>query len=190
VFRIACVLALLGGTALAACGGSSRATDAAAQDDAAVAHDGGGQDAVAQDAVGHDTRAEDGPGGDALRLMDGPLPTDGPECIPAPAPAPSLHNGGMDCLSCHPTFGAAGTIFTDPAGTTTVGAATVRILDADGVTHDGVTCGCGNFLVRDSIAFPATLFVSKCPDTVVMVGEITYGGCNSCHAAGDRVHLP
>ena len=115
---------------------------------------------------------------------------DGPACIPAPAPGPSAHNVGQDCLSCHPTFGAAGSIYSDAAGTQTLGAVTVRILDHDGVTHDSVTCGCGNFIVRDTVAFPATLFVSKCPDTAVMVGEITYGGCNSCHAAGNRVHLP
>ena len=186
--RIVGVLTAVGLSLLVACGGSSRATDAAAPDDAA-AHDGGGQDALAQDAVTHDTLAQDAEG-DAHRLMDGPLATDGPACIPAPAPAPSLHNVGQDCLTCHPGFGAAGSIYSDPAGTQTLGAVTVRIVDHDGVTHDGVTCGCGNFLIRDAIAFPATLFVSKCPDTMVMVGEITYGGCNSCHAAADRVHLP
>ncbi len=165
---------------LAACGGRAPASDAAPQDTAAVGQD-SGRDTAPQDAA-RDTSPP--------RLMDGPLATDAPACIPVTTPAPSIHNGGQDCLSCHPGFGAAGTIFEDPAGHATVGAATIRVLDADGVTHDGVTCSCGNFVIREAVAFPATVFVSRCPDTAVMVGEITYGGCNSCHAAGDRVHLP
>jgi hypothetical protein len=174
--RLIRVLAAVGVAVLLGCGASSQGTDAAPT----------GDDATARDADGtHDGQPTDGapPGG------DGPG-GDGPACIPAPAPGPSAHNVGQDCLSCHPAFGAAGSIYSDAAGTQTLGAVTVRILDHNGVTHDGVTCGCGNFIVRNSVAFPATLIVSKCPDTAVMVGEITYGGCNSCHAAGNRVHLP
>jgi hypothetical protein len=179
------VLSAIGLALLVGCGGSAQQRDAAAPDDAAIGHDAGGRDAVAHDAA--DAALQDDA---SSRHMDGPLATDAPGCVPAPTPAPSLHNGGLDCLTCHPSFGAAGTIFTDPAGTMTVGAATIRIVDADDVTHDGVTCGCGNFVITEAIAYPATVYVSKCPDTAVMVGEITYGGCNSCHAAGDRVHLP
>jgi hypothetical protein len=185
VTKIVWVLTAVGLAMLVACGGRAHDTDAAAPDDAAITADTGARDGGA-----HDVGATDASAAEDRRLMDGPLAADGPACIPAPSPAPSLHNVGQDCLTCHPTFGAAGSIYSDPAGTMTLGAVTVRILDADGVTHEGVTCGCGNFLIRESIAYPATLFVSKCPDTAVMVGEISYGGCNSCHAAGDRVHLP
>ena len=185
MFRTACLLSALGLATVVGCGGSAQQRDAAAQDDAAVGHDVGAQDAAAHDAA--DAAVQDDA---ATRHMDGPLATDAPACVPAPTPGPSAHNGGMDCLGCHTEFTAAGTIYTAPDSTQTVGAATVTIVGADNATHTGVTCSCGNFMITEAIAFPATVWVSKCPDTAVMVGQFSYGGCNSCHSAGDRVHLP
>jgi hypothetical protein len=53
-----------------------------------------------------------------------------------------------------------------------------------------VTGSSGNFYATTAVAFPVSVSVSKCPDTVSMTSKPTTGDCNSCHGSSMRIHLP
>ncbi len=102
---------------------------------------------------------------------------------------------GQDCVSCHgsgqsPKMTAAGTLYSTVNGGTAVAGATVTLTDSKGTKIKMITGSSGNFYTGSAISFPATVEVSKCPDTVAMKETITAGGCNSCHNSSMRVHLP
>jgi hypothetical protein len=85
---------------------------------------------------------------------------------------------------------AAGTLYTTTAGAAAVSGATVTITDSKGTKITMVTGSTGNFYTASPISFPATVQVSKCPDINTMPTTIAVGGCNSCHTAAMRIHLP
>ena len=85
---------------------------------------------------------------------------------------------------------AAGTLYSTASGSAAVSGATVTITDSKGTTIKLVTGSSGNFYTSSAISFPATVEVSKCPDTVSMPTTITTGDCNSCHNSSMRIHLP
>ena len=107
-------------------------------------------------------------------------------------------NSGQACLDCHVaggrasslTFTAAGTLYASATGSTAVSGATVTIIGSDNKKVTIVTASDGNFYTSSAIAFPATVQVSKCPDTAAMSSSITAGDCNSCHGSTMRIHLP
>lgn len=104
-------------------------------------------------------------------------------------------NTGRDCTSCHgsgqsPKMTAAGTVYSSATGGTAVSGATVTITGSNGTKITMVTGSSGNFYTSSAISFPATIQVSKCPDTATMPTTITLGGCNSCHDSTMRIHLP
>jgi hypothetical protein len=104
-------------------------------------------------------------------------------------------NTGQDCLSCHgsgqsPKMTAAGTLYSKASGGSAVSGATVTITDSKGTKIKLITGNSGNFYTGSAISFPATVEVSKCPDTVAMPTTIAAGNCNSCHNSSMRVHLP
>jgi hypothetical protein len=104
-------------------------------------------------------------------------------------------NTGKACMSCHgsgqsPNMKAAGTLYSTANGGSAVSGATVTITDSKGTKITMVTGSSGNFYTSSTISFPATVQVSKCPDTATMPTTITTGDCNSCHNSSMRIHLP
>ena len=174
---------------LGACGGSTTGSDAGVQDamasDSALAD--GQPDAGVADGALQDGGSGADAGGDAAST-----------CIPAATPGPSSHNAGQECLACHANmsgnrrFTVAGTVYASASGGTGVGGATVRLVPASGSPIDIVTGTNGNFFTTQTVSFPVTVLVSKCPDTAPMVQQVTQGGCNAsgCHGQGNRIHLP
>jgi hypothetical protein len=104
-------------------------------------------------------------------------------------------NTGKGCVSCHgsgqsPKMTAAGTLYSSASGGAAVSGATVTITDSKGTKIKMITGNSGNFYTSSAISFPATVEVSKCPDTATMPTTITNGDCNSCHNSSMRIHLP
>ncbi len=107
-------------------------------------------------------------------------------CIPDPGP---MMAPGQDCMECH--GGGGGEVDAVPwtvAGTWNgQGAHTwggtglhVQIQDANGKRFTIRTNQAGNFYTREGVTFPLTVAVDGRP----MPGQVTYGGCNSCHGYG------
>jgi hypothetical protein len=107
-------------------------------------------------------------------------------------------NTGQACLSCHKSggaassriFTAAGSLYSTATGGSAVSGATITITDANNQKVTIVTGSDGNFYTTTSIAFPATVQASKCPDTQLMTDSLSTGDCNSCHGSTMRIHLP
>jgi hypothetical protein len=109
-------------------------------------------------------------------------------------------NTGRPCLTCHgksnPSGGVAmkiaGTIYSAATGGSGVSGATVTVTPASGSPIKMVTGSSGNFYSNSAITFPATVQVSKCPDTATMPMTISTADCNSCHdgTTNVRIHLP
>jgi hypothetical protein len=112
------------------------------------------------------------------------------------------HNAGASCAACHSTgvgakkFTLAGTLYASKTGVGSISGATIIVTDANGGVHKLISAANGNFYATEPLAYPVTVSVSKCPDTVPMVSPVTSGGdCNAggCHALNapsGRVHLP
>jgi hypothetical protein len=83
-----------------------------------------------------------------------------------------------------------GTVYASASGGSGVSGATVTVTDKNGTKITMVTGSLGNFYSNAAVTFPATVEVSKCPDTATMTTTITQGGCNSCHGSSMRIHLP
>jgi ABC-type nitrate/sulfonate/bicarbonate transport system substrate-binding protein len=104
-------------------------------------------------------------------------------------------NPGQACLNCHsgkkqPTITFGGTLFNSATGGSAVSGATVTVTDTNGKVVSVVTGPTGNFYTSDALVFPATVQISKCPDTVSMVAAAASGDCNSCHTSAKQIHLP
>ena len=107
-------------------------------------------------------------------------------------------NTGQACIDCHVAggrasqlaFTAAGTLYSSASGGKVVSGATVTITGSDNKKVTIVTANDGNFYTNSPIAFPATVQVSKCPDTAAMSATLANGDCNSCHTSSMRIHLP
>ena len=109
-------------------------------------------------------------------------------------------NHGQACLSCHsgsnPASGIAmtlaGTIYGTATGGTAVSGATVTVTGSNGAKITMVSGSNGDFYSTSAISFPATVTISKCPNTQTMPTTISSGDCNSCHnnSANPRIHLP
>jgi hypothetical protein len=116
-------------------------------------------------------------------------------CIPAATGGPTGMNSGQPCLNCHasssaPTMTVAGTLYSAVTGGTAVSGATVTVTDGNQAVTTLVTGSTGNFHTNAAIAYPITISVSKCPDTVTMPSTSTSGDCNSCHGSSMQIHLP
>ena len=135
-------------------------------------------------------------------------------CTPTKSSITNKHNGpigstnpaGRNCLDCHKVGGSAGayliafggTIYTNGAGTTPVGAGIeVRLRDSAGRTSTACTDSAGTFHEQEAIApkFPLQTGARNPATTVLMVGNATGGGCNAngCHSGTGgtmRIHLP
>ena len=96
----------------------------------------------------------------------------------------------QSCGSCHGNeFAIAGTLYTDAAGTSKVSGATVRVVYPGG-SLTAVAGSNGVFYTYGQVTGLEAPRVSKCPTTVTMPSAPSSGDCNSCHNAGNRVHLP
>jgi hypothetical protein len=84
----------------------------------------------------------------------------------------------------------AGTLYSAATGGTAVSGATVTVTDNNNAVLTLVTGSTGNFYSSSAVAFPASVSVSKCPDTVNMNAQVNSGDCNSCHGSSMRIHLP
>jgi hypothetical protein len=126
----------------------------------------------------------------------GGTPTGGASnCAPPATGGPTGMNDGMACLGCHasaqaPTMTVAGTLYSATSGGTAVSGATVKVTDSNNAVLTLVTGSTGNFYSSSAVAFPASVSVSQCPDTVPMNSPVNSGDCNSCHGSTFRVHLP
>jgi hypothetical protein len=83
----------------------------------------------------------------------------------------------QDCLACHD--GKQARAWT-AAGTWPTPGATVTLRDAGGQSVTLTTNQVGNFYTDAALTFPLTAAV----DGVSMPAQVTYGGCNRCHANG------
>lgn len=113
----------------------------------------------------------------------------------------SSMNPGRACIECHvrdrdaPTYSVAGTAYYapheedlcngysgDPPGSRQ-GAATVRLIDANGVTLNLPVNAAGNFFSEERLAFPLRLAEVIGPTGVRRsMGEaVPHGDCNLCH---------
>lgn len=135
-------------------------------------------------------------------------------CTPFKSSVTNKHNGpigsnnpaGRNCLDCHKAGGSAnsyriafgGTIYTNGAGTTPVGAGIeVRLRDSAGRSVSACTDSAGNFHEIEAInpTFPLQAGARNAGTTVLMTGNATGGGCNAngCHSGAGgtmRIHLP
>ena len=111
---------------------------------------------------------------------------------PATATEDGYHYPGMACLGCHngslgPAFTVGGTLFADAAGAAPVSGVTVHLLGADGGETRMLAAMNGNFWTADPVVFPATAYVSSCPDVTPMPIETELGDCNGCHGPGSHI---
>jgi len=173
------VLALALG--LAACGGKN-GSDTGGSGDGGTVGDGGGGDTTA---LTCDTSNED--------CAPGTCGGEGGTMLP-----------GSQCISCHSPgnygedgnafWSAAGTAFTDWAGSGKVQDLTVRITDSTGTTTTLTTNSAGNFWTTNAMTPPLTAEVEANGTVRAMVATVTTGECNSCHkcggAAGGKLYTP
>ncbi|MFO0734653.1 MAG: hypothetical protein U0270_02185 [Labilithrix sp.] len=111
------------------------------------------------------------------------------------------HRPGQPCLVCHeggigspPEFAVAGTVFRDSASRVGLSDVTVRLQDANGVTHTEVTNRVGNFYVRPetfSPAYPMRVSLAYQGATVEMRTNIGRdGACATCHTGPRGARSP
>jgi hypothetical protein len=109
------------------------------------------------------------------------------------------HNAGQDCMNaCHNHgFTLAGTLFNGSAGAS---GGTITVTDNAGSSFDLVSQANGNFYTTQPVAFPVTVFASRCPSIHNMPGTVSAtagtsaAGCNQsgCHepaAGAGPIHL-
>ena len=116
-------------------------------------------------------------------------------CVPTATGGPTGMNAGQACLGCHasaqsPNMTVAGTLYSAASGGTAVSGATVTVTDNNNAVLTLVTGRTGNFYSSSALAFPISVSVSKCPDTVNMNVQVNSGDCNGCHDSSMRIHLP
>ena len=108
------------------------------------------------------------------------------------------HNPGQACMNCHNAgnpgilqFTVAGTIYDSAAGNNPVAGATITVTDSAGVQQQLVSELNGNFYSTQAVTLPLQPpHASGCPNNAVMGSGPNSGVCNSCHTAGNRIHLP
>jgi hypothetical protein len=102
---------------------------------------------------------------------------------------------GDACLDCHTAgseagaFTAAGTVFTDSAGTTGAQGATITITDANANELQLTANSVGNFYTSEALAFPIHISITNGTDTVAMASDPTDGNCGTCHGSAP-IHIP
>jgi hypothetical protein len=108
-------------------------------------------------------------------------------------------NPGQDCLGCHSSFTAAGTVYEDALSATSV-LAGARVVISDGVNPDVVvtTNAAGNFYTSAALSFahPANVSITVSHGVnarAMPASTLTRGGCAAvgCHTltAFGRVHV-
>jgi hypothetical protein len=194
------LLAALGGPACGGDDGSPTDTSAEADAEADVPAEAEAEAEAEADAEADvpaeaeaEAEAEAGADGDA----DADVPSDGPtDCIPPETPALDFaHYAGQNCMTCHTATSrtrltVAGTLYDSLGGAGRVAGATIVVVGGDGAEVRIVTADNGNFYTLTPVVFPATVRASKCPDEAAMVAPVSNGGCNGCHGAANRIHLP
>jgi hypothetical protein len=102
-----------------------------------------------------------------------------------PTGSPTMRPGEA-CLGCHDgqsatRYTAAGTVYTDSAGSAPAGHATVVIAGATR-TVTLTTNAAGNFYTSDAFGFPATVTVTQQGGSALqMQNSLQHGDCNLCH---------
>jgi hypothetical protein len=128
-------------------------------------------------------------------------------CIPSQGP---MMSPGQDCLECHggggggggaavpnaldgggeddgKTWSVAGTAYAAPSAQQGVQGATIHITDATGWHFTIRSNAAGNFYTAEHVTFPLQVALELNGQISSMTTAVTYGGCNSCHGAGNRV---
>jgi hypothetical protein len=108
-----------------------------------------------------------------------------------PSGSPTMRPG-EDCLSCHGSFTAAGTVYGAVAAAAGAGLAGATVtIDGSTASVTLTTNAAGNFYTAQAFGLPASVTVSYGGAAVHMAGAIaTRAGCASCHGAALRVHVP
>lgn len=153
---------------------------------------------AASDPAAEPDAADEDPEPDVVEEEPSEDPPEDPppgDCVPRQEPTGSMaHSAGSDCGSCHPPYWPSltvgGTLYGEAAGTTFVSGATIIITDDAGTEVRLVSHVTGNFHTEQALVFPATVAVSRCPDSTGMPMPASHGSCNRCHGPGTRVHLP
>lgn len=114
-----------------------------------------------------------------------------------------MHPGGA-CISCHsmggdgPAYSIAGTVFPSAhepddcngAATSSSGALSVLITEANGKTHTVAVNSVGNFFYSGTIATPYHAQVNAGSAVRVMTHTQTSGDCNGCHTVNGATNTP
>lgn len=100
----------------------------------------------------------------------------------------ATHNPGQNCNECH-GFSYAGTIYSDPDGTSAVKDALITILQTDGRELVLKSNSAGNFYT--SAGMPSSGFLVSVTDgtnTMEKNSMVTSGACNKsgCHTASEE----
>jgi hypothetical protein len=106
---------------------------------------------------------------------------------------------GSDCLACHkpgggeaPTWGVAGTIFTDVYGTDGLNNATITVTDANGKDVVLTSNSVGNFYTNEKVTPPLNAMVDVGGESRAMSSSVDTGACSSCHkcdgSAGGKLY--
>jgi cytochrome c553 len=102
-----------------------------------------------------------------------------------------MHPGG-DCIGCHaqsgegPRYSVAGTVMGDLSDADDcygVEGVTVRVTDANDVTHEVVSNAAGNFFMTEHVPAPYTVELDWEGGTSAMLTPQSVGSCASCHTA-------
>jgi hypothetical protein len=106
---------------------------------------------------------------------------------------------GEDCLSCHSAGGraagkpwsAAGTLYTDAAGSSPMQGAKVLIVDARGVSVTLTSNESGNFYTGEDLQAPFQYVAvdNNGKVTQMVTPSLPTGACNSCHSPGNTAQL-
>jgi hypothetical protein len=113
----------------------------------------------------------------------------------------ATHNAGLDCMQCHgggdkegKSFMFGGTLY-DGNGAAAAGAE-VRVVDANGAGTSVYTGPTGTFYASGRrLATPGHAGARNATTKVLMISQLTRGGCGSCHCTGSgcttaELHLP
>jgi hypothetical protein len=112
---------------------------------------------------------------------------------PAGTGSPTMRPG-ESCLRCHTEFTAAGTVYASLSATQGLEGVTIEIDGFIGGVPTTVTMhsnSAGNFYTTVDFTYGPNTWshvvgaTAQQPDAI---GDRTYGDCNRCHPAGNRIH--
>jgi hypothetical protein len=97
---------------------------------------------------------------------------------------------GENCVGCHSSFTAAGTVYPTVGGGAGVEGAEVTITgSAASQSVTLTTNSAGNFYTKSALTPPLAIDIAFAGTTASMKAAPN-GACNGCHGTNQRVHVP